>query len=133
MSITIAIPSTIEQQLRDDAARQGVSLEQYIAQVLISGLSGSGGQDVNKLREDELLQLIHLNIQPQELEEYYHLVDLRKSERLSEEEYEKLIALTNRIEMAHAERLKYVAALARLRGASLEQTMIDLGLQKKAA
>jgi hypothetical protein len=30
MSVTIAIPPIVEQQLRDDAARQGVSLEEIM-------------------------------------------------------------------------------------------------------
>ena len=130
MSVTLAIPPTIEQQLRDDAARQGVSLEQYITQVLISGLSGSNQPDADELNEDELLQRIQLNVQPKELEEYDRLVERRKAEQLSNAEYEKLLILTNRIEIAHAERMKYVVALAKLRGVSLEQIMLDLGIQK---
>jgi len=41
--------------------------------------------------------------------------------------------LTNRLETAHAERMRYVVALAEKRGSTLEQTMLDLGLQKFAA
>ncbi len=130
MSVTLAIPPTIEQQLRDDAARQGVSLEQYITQVLMSGLSGSNQPDADELSEDELLQRIQLNVQPKELEEYDRLVERRKAEQLSNAEYEKLLILTNRIEIAHAERMKYVVGLAKLRGVSLEQIMLDLGIQK---
>lgn len=130
MSVTLAIPPTIEQQLRDDAARQGVSLEQYITQVLMSGLSGSNQPDADELSEDELLQRVQLNVQPKELEEYDRLVERRKAEQLSNAEYEKLLILTNRIEIAHAERMKYVVALAKLRGVSLEQIMLDLGIQK---
>lgn len=106
-------------------------MEQYITQVLISGLSGSSRPDADELSEDELLQRVQLSVQAWELEEYYRLAELRKAELISNDEYEKLLALTNRIEMAHAERMKYVVALAKLRGTSLEQTMLNLGLQKK--
>lgn len=133
MSVTIAFPPTIEKQLRDDAARQGVSLEQYIAHFVISGLSGSNRPDPDELKEDELLQRVQLNVKPRELDEYYRLVELRKAEHMTDEEYERLLELTNRIEIAHAERMKYVVALAKLRGVSLEQTMLDLGLQKESA
>lgn len=133
MSVTIAFPPTIEKQLRNDAARHGMSLEQYIAQFVISGLSGSNRPDPDELTEDELLQRVQLNVKPRELDEYYGLVELRKAERLTDEEYERLLELTNRIEIAHAERMKYVVALAKLRGVSLEQIMLDLGLQKESA
>lgn len=131
MSVTIAFPPPIEKRLRDGAARQGVSLEQYITQVVLSGLSGSNQSDADELSEDELLRRIQLNVQPHELDEYYRLAALRKAEQLSENEYEKLLALTDKIEIAHAERMKYVVALAKLRGISLEQIMVDLGIQKK--
>ena len=130
MSVTIAFPPTIEKRLRDDAARQGVSLEQYITQFVISGLSGSNRPDPDELTEDELLQRVQLNVKPHELDEYYRLVELRKSEHMTDEEYERLLELTNRIEIAHAERMKYVVALANLRKASLEQIMFDLGFPK---
>lgn len=133
MSITIAFPPTIEKQLRDDASRHGMSLEQYITQFVISGLSGSNRPDPDELTEDELLQRVQLDVKPRELDEYYRLVELRKAERLTDEEYERLLELTNRIEIAHAERMKYVVALAKLRGVSLEQIMLDLGLQKESA
>ena len=133
MSVTIAFPPTIEKRLRDDAARQGVSLEQYITQFVISGLSESSRPDPDELTEDELLQRVQLNVKPRELDEYYRLVELRKAEQMTEEEYERLLELTNRIEIAHAERMKYVVALAKLRGVSLEQIMLDLGLQKNNA
>lgn len=129
MSVTIALPPSVEQQLRDTAARQGLSIEQYITQVVLSGISGSNQPDVEDLTEDDLLQRIQLNIQAQDLDAYYELVDRRKADQLRPEEYETLLALTNRIELAHAERMKFVAALAKWRGVSLEQIMLDLGLQ----
>lgn len=131
MSVNIAIPPSLEQQLRNDAARQGISFEQYVAQVFMTGIAGSVSHDEKDLSEDELLQRVQLNVQPGELEEYYRLVESRKSGNLTKQEYEDLLALTNRIEMAHAERMKYVVALANLRGISLEKAMHDLNIQKQ--
>ena len=34
MSLTIQLPGLLEQQIRDNAARQGVSLEKYVTDVL---------------------------------------------------------------------------------------------------
>ena len=108
-------------------------MEDYIAQMLIMGFSGSNRQDVAELTEGQLLQRVQLNIHPRELEKYNRLVELRRQETLTEEEYARLLALTNRIEIAYAERMKYVVALAKLRGVTLEQMMLDLGIQKNAA
>lgn len=133
MPITIAIPPKLEQHLRDEAARQGISVEDYIAQMLMSTQPVAGGTGINDLTEDQLLLRVQLNIPQTELEEYYRLAALRKAERLGSREHEKLLVLTNRIEIAHAERMKYVAALARLRGISLEKVIVDLGIQKNLA
>jgi hypothetical protein len=82
-----------------------------------------------KIREAELLQRIRLTVVPEaELGEYYRLSVLRQAEQLQEQEYVQLISLTHRVEAIHAERLKYVAELAQLRGIPLRQTMSDLGL-----
>lgn len=131
MPITIAIPPKLEQRLRSEAARKGLSIEEYIAQMLISSRPDASSPGVNDMTEDQLLQRIHLNISLSDLEEYNRLTVLRKAEQLSADEHEKLLALTNRIEIAHAERMKYVAALARLRGVPLEKVTSDLGIQKK--
>jgi hypothetical protein len=131
MPITIAIPPKLEQRLRDEAARHGVSVEEYITQMLITSQPDASGPDIHSMTEDQLLQRVHLNILPADMEEYHRLIVLRKAERLSPADYEKLLSLTNRIEVAHAERMKYVAALARLRGIPLEKLIAELGIQKK--
>ena len=85
---------------------------------------------LNELSEEDLLILIQRERQEQVRAEYDRLVKSRKAGTLTDAEYEKLIALTNQVEIAHAERMKYVVALAKLRGVSLEQIILDLGLQK---
>jgi hypothetical protein len=131
MSLTIQLPSSIEQQIRENASLQGLSLERYVAQTLLSGLSKTPKNKGKKLlKEEDLLQLVRLNVQPSELEEYYRLIKSKENGTLTEVEYVDLISLTNRVEIAHAERMKYVIQLANLRGMSLEQTFLDLGLQR---
>jgi hypothetical protein len=129
MSLTIQLPSLLEQQIRDNAVRQGISLENLVAQILASGINRLDLEGDQKIREAELLQRIRLTVAPEaELGEYYRLSVLRQAEQLQADEYERLVGLTHRVEAIHAERLKYVAELARLRGISLRQTMADLGL-----
>jgi iron-sulfur cluster repair protein YtfE (RIC family) len=129
MSLTIQLPSSLEQRIRDNAVRQGIPLENLVAQILASGINKLDLAEEEKIREAELLQRIRLTVVPEaELGEYYRLSVLRQAEQLQEQEYERLISLTHRVEAIHAERLKYVAELAQLRGISLRQTMSDLGL-----
>ncbi|HPH19849.1 MAG TPA: hypothetical protein PLE32_13765 [Haliscomenobacter sp.] len=129
MSLTIQLPSSLEQRIRDNAVRQGIPLENLVAQILASGINKLDLDEEEKTREAELLQRIRLTVVPEaELGEYYRLSVLRQAEQLQEQEYERLISLTHRVEAIHAERLKYVAELAQLRGVPLRQTMSDLGL-----
>jgi hypothetical protein len=133
MSVTIPIPIALEQRLRSDAAQKGMDMEDYIAQILEFSIGGTPLHEIGQLNEEELLERIALNVQQKELDEYHSLMQLREKEFLTEKQHERLKWLTNRIETAHAERMKYVITLAEKRGVSLEQTMVDLGLQKFAA
>jgi iron-sulfur cluster repair protein YtfE (RIC family) len=129
MSLTIQLPSSLEQQIRDNAVRQGIPLENLVAQILASGINKLDLNEEDKIREDELQQRIRLTVVPEaELGEYYRLSVLRQAEQLQGQEYERLISLTHRVEAIHAERLKYVAELAQLRGIPLRQAMSELGL-----
>ncbi len=129
MSLTIQLPSSLEQRIRENASRQGISLENLVAQILASGIDRLDSDEEEKIREAELLQRIRLTVVPEEeLGEYYRLSVLRQAEQLQEQEYERLMSLTHRVEAIHAERLKYVAELAQLRGVHFRQTMSDLGL-----
>jgi iron-sulfur cluster repair protein YtfE (RIC family) len=131
MSLTIQLPSSLEQQIRDNAVRQGISLEKLIAQMLVSGINRSEVPDEKNIKEADLLQRIRLTTLPEaELSEYYRLSVLRQAEQLHENEYERLVSLTHRVEAIHAERLKYVAELAALQGLPLRQVMHDLGLSR---
>lgn len=128
MSITIQLPTSFEKQLRDNANREGLSMERFIANLLVAGVTSLKAPAQKTLTESELLQRINLNVSQEELEEFARLNGLRVAEQLSAQEHEQLIVLIHRIEIAHAERMKYVVALANLRGVEIEELMIDLGL-----
>jgi hypothetical protein len=129
MSLLIELPKRIEDTLRSRAAKQGVSIESYISQLLAEIDTDSP----EELTEDELLQRIQLNVDPIDVEEYHHLATLFRVNQLSNEEYEKLLHLNDKIELAHAERLKYIAALAKLRDQPFEDAMRQLGIKRKVA
>lgn len=130
MSLTIQLPFSIEQELRAKAARQGVSLEKYVTQMLSSGVSdANGGQQAGQSEEDLLLKINTSAILQKDLERFHVLDKRRKAETLSKTEHEELIRLVNRIEIAHAERLKWVVALASLRKVPFQQLLTDLGIK----
>jgi len=131
MSLTIQLPGSLEQQIRDNAARQGVSLEKYVTDVLLSDISLKSQSLEQEITEEELLLRIRLTVVPEhELSEYYRLSALNEAGQLGEAEYQKLVSLTHHVEVIHAERMHYVAAWARLRDMSLRQAMSELGLKR---
>ena len=131
MALTIELPPNIEQQLLKGATQKGISLENYLVQLLSSATKAQKKQVKDKpLSETELLQKINLGITLTEAEwlTYRRLVALRKAELLTENEHKQLIHLSKKIEEANTERLIYLVALSKLRQVSLDKVMADLGL-----
>ena len=131
MALTIELPSNIEQQLLKGATQKGISLENYLVQLLSSATKAQKKQVKDKpLSETELLQKINLGITLTEAEwlTYRRLVALRKAELLTEIEYQQLIKLGEKIEQDNVNRLRHLVALAQLRQVSLDKVMDDLGL-----
>ena len=130
MALTIDLPTTIEQQFRQEADSKGLSLDSYLVQLLkqVAQLSQKRAQPKH-LSETDLLQKINLGISEAEWTRYKYLISLRRAERLTEQEHQALIVLGDKIEQANAQRLKYLFALSQLRGISLEKLMLDLGIK----
>ena len=133
MSLTIELPISVERALRKQAEQQGVALESYISDLLSSIPTDNFTEQPKERTEVQLLEKIQLNVAPQDLEEYYRLSALFKSGQITDVEHEKLLALNDVIEIAHAERIKYVIELAKLRNQSLEDVVLELGLKRKVA
>lgn len=130
MTLMIDLPTTIEQQFRQEADSRGLSLDKYLVQLLNQVAQLSQKKTNPKLlSEAELLKKINLGISETEWTTYKHLVGLRRAENLTKEEHENLIELGDKIEQANAQRLQYVLALAQLRGVSLQKLMEDLGIK----
>ena len=134
MSLTIQLPLTIEQNLRKNAIKQGVSLENYVMHILSINSKEKGVKKNKKdLTENDLLMQVQLNVLPHDLEEFYRLSNLFKSGKITETEHEKLTQLNDLIEIAHAERMKHLLNLAKFRHVSLEKIMDDLGIERHTA
>ena len=132
MALTIELPSNIEQQLLQKAKQKGISLENYLLQLISHATDLPKKQvkrkSISELSESELLQKINLDITEEEWTTYRHLTDLRKAENITDSEYAQLIQLGEKIENANVVRLKYLVALSKIRNVSLDKVMADLGL-----
>ena len=130
MALTINLPQSIEQELLQDAALKGMSLDSYFLRLLKQAAALSQAKGASKsLTETDLLKKINLDISDEEWADYRYLIGLRRAEKLTAQEHESLIQLGNKIENAHAKRMEYVWALAQLRGVSLDKIMQDLGIK----
>jgi hypothetical protein len=130
MSLTIELPTSIEQQFRQEATSKGLSLDNYLVQVLKQVAQLSQRKVSQKpLSEASLLKKINLGISDAEWAMYKDLITLRREERLTEQDHERLIALGDKIENANALRLQYLFDLAKLRNVSLPHLMADLGIK----
>ncbi len=129
MSLTINLPTTVEQKFRQEAATNGLSLDTYLLRLLQQAANISRKQtNPKQLSESELLKKINLDISEAEWTSYRHLLGLMRVETLTENEHKTLIALGDKIEIANANRVKYLFELAELRGISVEKLMENLGI-----
>lgn len=79
--------------------------------------------------EAQLLLKINQGIPADLRDRYQILCQKREAETLTEDEYDALIQLSDRIEQIGAERLEALASLAQLRQVSLLELMETLGIQ----
>jgi DNA repair photolyase len=79
--------------------------------------------------ETELLLRINQGLPEHEGRRYQELMDRRRAGILKPEEHRELLRLTDAAEALQAERVRYLAELAKLRGTSLNVLVEELGLQ----
>jgi hypothetical protein len=82
--------------------------------------------------ETELLLKINQGLPPDVQTRFDTLVAKRQTETLTSEEHQELLNLTDQLEKADTQRVKYMAELAQLRGISLSTLLKDLGLRPPA-
>lgn len=131
MTITIEIAPDLEQQLRQEAVRVGLAPDAYIIQAVQERLAQTSHRHPVprlSLEEAHLLSHINLGLSSTEWERYHTLVARRQAETLTPDEQTELIALSDRLEEANAQRIGYLAELARVRHTTLDAVMSELGL-----
>lgn len=80
-------------------------------------------------RESDLLEKINQGLPHEAEKRYRELIAARQAETLTSAEMEELMSLTDRAEKIQAERVRYLADLAQLRGVSLTELMAELGIR----
>ncbi len=130
MTLSLNIPTEVEAQLRREAEKAGLEADKYVVKALREYLNRN--QDLAPRLSDtetELLQKINIGLSEEFWQRYHHLIDKRRAGTLTAEEQQEVIALSDQIEKANAERIKNLIALAHLRHTSLESVMNDLGIE----
>jgi hypothetical protein len=122
----------IETELPFDTLLQAVeqlslpNLEKLTSQVM--SLQAKRKAPCLSADETDLMLKINRRVSPDVQMRFNELVDKRQAEALTPEEHQELLSLTDQLEKADAERMKYLAELARIRGVSLDVLMEELEL-----
>ena len=123
MTITLELPEALERQLRTEAARNGLSLNNLIVQSLSDS---SEAPEENSSKEERLRSKILDWIPVHQHKTYLALVEKRRAENITAAEYEELLLLTDLVETAHAIRMRHLIQLADLCQTSLENLMREM-------
>ncbi len=105
-------------------------IEQFVSQVI----NLRAQRLVHRLSQAEANFIVKINQGlPAEVQEQYdELIDKRRDEALSSEEYSELLRLTDQIEKMEAQRMLYLSELALYRKVSLTELMENMGIQPPA-
>jgi hypothetical protein len=122
-TITLNLPSELEQQLRLEAEKQGLEPAGYILHTLIDRL-----QPQAPPTEAQLLQQINLGFSAETWEQYHTLIAKRRAENLTPVEHQQLIALSESLEHLNVKRISALIQLANLRSQPLPDLMQSLGI-----
>jgi len=135
MTLTIDLKPELEAQLREEAAKTGLDASAFVVRALEERLQRRSPQPLvpSHLSSEEsaLLEKINQGLPEEIWQEYDHLIASRRAETLTPEEHARLIALSDRIEEVHEERMAHVAELARRRHVPLKTLMGQLGIKPR--
>jgi hypothetical protein len=114
-AITLNLSPELDQELRTEAARQGLEPDRYIIHTLQERLQTKSDL---KSTESDLLQQINIGFSAETWTQYHGLIAKRQAETLTSEEHEHLNVL----------RIQALIQLANLRNQPLSDLMQTLGI-----
>jgi hypothetical protein len=135
MSITININPGLEKRLREKAHRTGVEFNHLVERVLESWSETPipVGNKSNKNREIELLQKINnTGFSADFWVKYRMLIQKRQAEIIDQEELSRLVKMSDRLEKANVQRVKYLIELAQIRDVPVRILMQQLGVPQES-
>jgi hypothetical protein len=124
-SITLQLSSELEQQLLSAAIEQGIEPDIYILNTLQERLLSNRSAPMT---EAELIQQVNIGLSPSDWEEYHALIVKRQAETLTQEEYQQLVSMSDRLEKLNFQRIQSLIQLAKLRQQTLPELMENLGI-----
>jgi hypothetical protein len=124
-SITLQLSSELEQQLLSAAIEQGIEPDLYILNTLQERLRSNHSVPMT---EAELIQQINIGLSSSDWEKYHALIVKRQAETLTQDEYQQLVSMSDRLEKLNVQRIQSLIQLAKLRQQTLPELMENLGI-----
>ena len=128
-TLQIELDAQTEKRLRQISEQEGREVGEIAARLLSGAVRSVRLRPMKEAAEAELLRKINEGWSLERWGRYHELAAKRRTETLTAEEHEELIALTNEREIAHSHRLECLIELAKLRQTSLEAVMEELGIR----
>ena len=129
MSLTISVEPQLEARIREEARRRGETAEELLSREV--AIRWASAPNIPRLTADEaaLLQTINAGLPESFWSRYRELTDRRRSESLTEPEWQELISLSDQAEEKTLQRTEALVALAQLRHVGLDALRDSLGIR----
>ena len=126
--VTSQIEIDLDEVLQGLARLETKELEQFVEQVM--ALQAQRRAPSLPKDETELIQQINRGL-PADIRQRYDALNAKlHDETITPQEHAELLTLIDRIELADAERMQRLVALARFRGVSVDTLMEQLGIRR---
>src|SRR5262249_30997008 len=126
--VTSQIEIDLDEVLQGLARLGTTELEQFVDRII--ALQAQRRAPSLPQNETELLQQINRGL-PADIRQQYDTLNAKlHDETITAQEHEELLTLIDRIELADAERMQHLIALARLRRVSVDTLMEQLGIRR---
>jgi hypothetical protein len=130
MTLTLKIDPTLEQRLRQHAARRGLEPDSYAVAAIEEQLRRDRFEPPHLSHEEsELLQQINLGFDGETWNRYDSLIAKREERTLTATELDELKGLTEQLEKNNLRRIEALVKLARMRNTNLEALMDQLQIK----
>ncbi|MBI4670220.1 MAG: hypothetical protein HY741_00950 [Chloroflexi bacterium] len=130
-AVILNLPEVVAARARQVASQTHRRVEDVLIEWLYQDALEPGAQALPHT-EAELLQNINLGLSEVQWQRYHALVAKRRAETLTPQERHELVAMSDQIEQANAQRIESLVELAKLRQTSLDNLMHDLGITAPA-